>query len=262
MAIYKITQIFGQTTRLQRQSGWSETWYLDATESTAISKADTLNKRRSGFLTRAASITNTRIQLLGGRSRLLRTVYPGVLGADQDIPQMALSCICLGQGVLNQKNFQLRGIPDGNVDGGEFTPTQGFQTAFAAYGSALVNEGFRFRAIDLTAAQVAIVSVSNIGVFALAAPLVYNVGSFIQFLRAKNTVNQAVNGTYYVSAKVDGQNGTFLDWTGGILQLKGKARVKTFVYPLVAANSLEFTQISVRKVGRPFNLYHGRATKR
>jgi len=262
MAVYKVTSIFGQSTRLQRQSGWSETWYLDASETAVVSKADTLNKRRSGFLTRAASITNTRIQIIGGRSRLLRTAYPGVLGADQDIPQMALSAVCAGQGVNNVKNFQLRGIPDGNVDGGEFQPTQGFQNAFAAFGSALVNEGFRFRAIDLSSAQVSIVGVTALGVFRLGGPLVFDVGSFIQILRAKNTNGVSVAGTYFVSAKVDAQNGTFLNWTGGTVELKGKARVKSYIYPLVAANTLEALQISTRKVGRPFNLYHGRATRR
>lgn len=262
MAVYKVTSIFGQSTRLQRQSGWSETWYLDSSESAALNKADTLNKRRSGFLTRAASITNTRIQLVGGRSKLVRIAYPGVLGADQDIPQMALSCACAGQGVNNVKNFQLRGIPDGNVEGGEFQPTQGFQTSFTAYGVALVNEGFRFRAIDLTSPQVSVVGITALGVFTLGAPLTFAVGSFIQLLRVKNTGGVSVAGTYYVSARVDGQNGTFLNWTGGTVELKGKARVKSYIYPLVAASTLEALQISTRKVGRPFNLYHGRATKR
>jgi len=262
MAIYKVTQIFGQSTRLQRQSGWSETWYLDSSESEALTKADALNKRRSGFLTRAALISNTRIQVVGGRSRLVRIAYPGVLGADQDIPQMALSAIVSGQGVNNVKNFQLRGIPDGNVDGGEFSPTQGFTNAFAAYGASLVQQGFRFRAIDLAQAQVGIVGITALGVFSLAAPLVFAVGDYLQLLRAKNTGGVSVAGTYYVSERVDGQNGTFLNWTGGTVALKGKARVKTYIYPLVATNTLEALQISTRKVGRPFNLYHGRASKR
>jgi len=259
---YKVTQIFGQTSVLQRQSGWSETWYMQANEQTVIDRADALSKRRTGFLTRAASINATRIQLVGGRAKLLRTVYVGVLGADQDIPQMALSAKVAGQGVTNQKPFQIRGIPDGNVTGGEFAPTQGFLNSFNAYGDSLFAGSWRFKGVDLSAPAVDIVSISDAGVFQLSAPLTFDVGSFITLLRCRNTEGVSVRGNFYVSVKVNAQNGTFLGWTGGTVNLKGKARVRSVIYPLVAKDSLESIQITTRKVGRPFNLYHGRARKR
>lgn len=259
---YKVTFIFGQDTVLSRQSGWSETWYMQAAEAVVIARADALAKRRTGFLTRAASIVAKRIQLIGGRAKLLRTTYVGVLGADQDIPQMALSCTVAGQGVANNKPFQLRGIPDGNVSGGEFAPTQGFQNNFASYGSTLFNDSWRFKGIDLTAPAVDIIGISNVGVFQLSAPLVFDVGSVITLLRCKSTTGVSIKGTFYVSAKVDAQNGTFLNWAQGTVQQKGKARVRTITYPLVAKDSLQSLQITTRKVGRPFNLYHGRARKR
>jgi hypothetical protein len=235
---------------------------MQASEATVIDRSDSLAKRRTGFLTRAASINATRIQLIGGRAKLLRTVYVGVLGADQDIPQMALSSRVSGQGVNNQKPFQIRGIPDGNVTGGEFAPTQGFQNGFASYGNQLFQNSWRFKGIDLSAPAVDIVSITDAGVFQLAGPLTFDVGSFITLLRCRNSDGVSITGNFYVSVKVNAQNGTFLGWNRGTVNLKGKARVRTVIYPLVADKSLEAIQITTRKVGRPFNLYHGRARKR
>lgn len=260
--MYKISIIFRQVTGKGKAGSYSETWYVDGSQATAEQAIDAYAKRRAAFLTNKSRIVAARAQLVGGACKLFKMNYPGVLGTDGDIPQMALNCTVQGQGVGNKKSFQLRGIPDGNVFDGDFEPNEQFNAAFTQWVSSLNTRQIRFRGKDLTASQIAIVQVTDLGVFSLQAALNFNVGDTVQLIRAHNTIGKNVCGMYYVSAKTSNQSGTLLNWTGGTVTLKGKMRVSTYIYPLVDSNTVEQQDITTRKVGRPFGLYRGRQTKR
>jgi hypothetical protein len=260
--VYKISFLLQQNSGQNRIAGFSETWYRDGTLPEVVTAADAVAKRRSGFLTGFAAITGTRIQLIGGGAQVQNGQYVGTYRVNQDIPQMALNCICKGQGVLNKKTFQLRGIPDGNVEGGEFNPTQQFSNNFDTWARSLVSEGMRFKAKDMTQPKVQIVSIANDGTFQLAAPITFNVGSYIDLLRVRTTTGLLVSGTYYVSVKTDGANGKFLNWPGGTVTLNGQARTNVTIYPLVDRDTVRYLKITTRKVGRPFDLYAGRRRTR
>lgn len=258
----KLTFIMSQRTGQNRTAGFSETWYFDGDLASAKLSADSVAKKRAALMTSAASINALRIQDIGSRARIFQFVYPGNITTGQDIPQMALNLRVDGQGFLNSKTFQIRGLPDVNVATGDYTPVAGYAGLLNQYAGSLASWSFRFRGERLSNPQVAILSVSSLGVFVLAADLVFNIGDYVTLLRTNNTTGLNVSGRYYVSAKTTAQSGTLAAWDGGTVTNKGKMRKFDYDYPIVAANSLVVGQVTTRKVGRPFDLYRGRATKR
>jgi len=258
----KVTLLLTQTSDGGRVGGWSETWYFDGTAAAAFAAANRLAKKRSAFLVHQAAVVGIRTAEVGGGVVAHPVVYPGTQNTKPDIPQMALNCVCKGQGVQNRKFFQLRGIPDSSVDGGKYKPTQGVNAGVVAYFGGLAGDQFRFRAKDLTSPKIGLVSVANDGTFRLNGAAVYNAGSYIQLLRAKNAQGVNVSGDYFVDIKTDDRNGKFLNWTGGVVTLNGQARVVSYVFPVVDGDTLIARDVTTRKVGRPFDQYVGRRSKR
>jgi len=140
---FKFTHIFTQTTGKKRVGGWSETWYFDGSEAECQRVSDAMAKRRAALLSTSAAIVAHRIQAIGGRGKTIQGNDIGILGSDSDIPQMAVQCFCLGQGVTNKKTFQLRGIPDGLVADGDFQPSLAWNAAFSAWSQALATNNVR-----------------------------------------------------------------------------------------------------------------------
>lgn len=258
----KITFIMNQRTGNNRTAGFSETWYFDGSMDNALTAANQVAKKRSALMTSAANISAFRIQDIGTRAQIFQATSPGNIVSGQDIPQMALNVRVGGQGVVNTKTFQLRGIPDVNVLAGDYTPAANFNALLSQFAGSLSTWSLRFRGENLANPQVNVLSISNVGVFALAADLVFAVGDYVTLLRCQSTTGKNVSGRYYVTSKVDARNGTFQAWDGSQVVNKGKLRKFEYIYPLVANNSLVIGQITTRKVGRPFDLYRGRATRR
>jgi hypothetical protein len=261
MATVKVTTLFQATTDSRRVAGWSETWYFDGTLDAAFDAVKNLAKKRGMFLTAGAAMIGFRCQVLGERAQIFKQVNPGQCGDSTDIPQMALTCSCLAAGLTNQKSFIVRGIPDGNVVGGAFQPSPAFTAGFTQWSAGIAGR-FRFKALNLAATKAKVVTIGADGTFSFAEPLAYNVGDTIQIIRAKNINGNNASGFFYVSAKTDAQNGKFLNYAKGIVSLSGLARVRSYVYPTITPGSIQFGQVTTRKVGRPFDLYHGRATRR
>jgi hypothetical protein len=260
--MFKMTHIFTQTTGKSRVGGWSETWYVDGTEREATLASDSMSKRRAAMLSTRAVIVAQRIQEVGGRGKTTLANDVGILGSDADIPQMAVQCFVLGQGVTNKKTFQLRGIPDGLVGEGDFKPSLAWNSAFSSWSDYLNRNSIRFRAKNLALPQVQIISIADNGAFVLAGPLTFAAGARIDVSRCKSTDGKKRSGSYWVGPGPTATTGVFTDWPGGVVALKGKARVNAIIYPLVLRSSAEVVKIGTRKVGRPFDLYPGRRSSR
>jgi hypothetical protein len=260
--MYKISFIMTQPTGKQRVGSWSETWYRDGAASEIVAPINDWIKRRCAMLPSVAGCNGYRVQLVGGRGEITRNYVPGNITTEQDIPQMALNCSCKGSGTQNVKTFQMRGIPDGNVIEGDFQPTAAFNTAFNQFGGQLAGSQFRFKAKDLTKPKVRIVSVTAGGEFTLNGDMDFAVGDFLQVLKCTNTVGDTVKGEFYVQTRTTARTGTFLNWAHGIVTLKGEMRLVAYIYPLVQSGTVKAVYITTRKVGRPFDLYRGRASNR
>lgn len=258
----KFSLIFRYTTISNKPASWSETWYYDGSVAQALSAADATAKRRSAIMTRPTVIVAARIQQIGSRATIFKMDYPGVVATNQDIPQMALNVRVSGSAFINTKTFQLRGLPDANVDGGDYVPTAAFNTGLRNFCGSLSSNAVRFRGENLANPQVKILGITNAGVMTLAGDLVYNEGDTLTLLRVKNTQGRNVSGKYYVSVKTSARICTLAAWTGDVVTNKGAARKFEYVYPIVQADSLVIGDVTTRKVGRPFGLYRGRATTR
>lgn len=258
----KLTFIFSQETLSKRVGSWSETWYNDGTPDETIAASTLWIQRRMGLLSIDCKCVALRVQVIGRRARVFRLTTPGTLGVDVDIPQMAVNCRVESQGGLYAKYFQLRGVPDGNVVQGSFSPINGYLTAFNQWSNALTVGAWRFRVKDSTKPFVDIAGIDEAGIITLKAPLVANAGDSLQLVRCRNISGQNVGGIFYIDTKTDVTHFKLLNWTGGVVREKGKARVSAIDYPVVNGASGRLIEVTTRKVGRPFAPYRGRALRR
>jgi hypothetical protein len=254
----------------QHIAGWSEYFYFYTD-----SVIDLLSALRTGFgglpayLPARAALLPPSGQIVGvrlyqggaGKGQSYGFSYPGQAGLEQDFPQSALLCKTGPPGVAVSRRFTLRCIPDDVVQGGEFTPSPGYANAVANYFQALYN--FTFRAFDPTAATAGIFNISAAGVITTTiAVQPFLVNQIVTITRTLDG-NQLFHKFQGVVTSVGpAQNQftvsgwTFGACTGGTVSLKSKLHYS--MNPSVSAVS----RIVVRKVGRPFEQYRGRRSKR
>jgi len=265
VATQKISLLFQQINgefKDGRVSGFSETFYVQSTLAGSLALADSLAKKRAGFLTRSANIIALRAREIGGSALLSKVAYPGMLGTDSDIPQMALNVILPSTQAGYRRNIQLRGIPDGRVAFGSYVPSQAFQGAFTQWALTLGGSVFRFQAIDKTNVRVKIFSIDATGNFVIAVGTSYNVGDQIILRNATSIGGNRVNGTYFVEQKTSDTVGKLRGWGGEVVSLKGTFSKLGYIYPPISSPGIEILDATTRKVGRPFFQFRGRQRSR
>lgn len=266
--IVKCTMLFSLATNTSGQSlgrrigGWSESVY-DNTDNINTTQRTfaLLCQARAGMLPVGAAVIGQRYQIVNpvGGTTTTKRVFPGTI-APADVPQMAAQFSCPGVGVPNVRLFTLRGMPDANVVEGEFKPTPEYLAAFNLFKNRLRNWYFRGRA--LTNLEVPIVSISSAGVFVLGAALTFDELNKIRIFKAKETsFDTTISGLFTVLTKTSSTGGTFANWTHGN-RVDGTCRVDGVIYPQIQALQASDITVTVRKVGRPFNQYRGRASAR
>jgi hypothetical protein len=267
MSFTKCTMLFELATNKtaglsnNRIGGWSETWYR--TTITGLKGAfETLCQARARLLPNGALVVGQRYQelVLGGGSQTASARYPGIGGNPADVPQMALLCRASAQGAPNRRGITLRGIPDAVVVQGEYAPTTNFTNDLQAFFTLLKSNLWRFRGKDLTATQVPLISISSAGLATTALAHSFSNGTVVRILRAAKLDKEVVSGLFTLGgAAPTGTTFTMPNWgpdatTGGLARLEGT------VYPVV--NEVNISRVVVRKVGRPFSGYRGRASNR
>lgn len=254
--------LFSVPTAGGRVGGFSESWYKDGAPAAVMASLRAIAAFRVDALPSTSKIVGQRVQQVGGRAITDDVQFPGTLRGTTDVPQMAAQCSVTDAAGLKRKIFSCRGIMDTSVEGG--TLVRGASTiALEVFMNNLAFNGFQFRSRNLELPMVRIVSVDGAGVFRLAGDLDFAVGDFLTAVRVRAQSGRTIVGSFYVSARVDAQNGTLFGWpTGQTVSLSGNFRKQGFVYPLVGQGTGKVTKVMVRKVGRPSNLYRGRATNR
>jgi len=252
------------------QAGWSEHVWWATNESITDLKAALITgspgrygllPARSGVLNANAAIIGVRLYEGGaGRGALLPLGYPGLGGNPCDIPQMSVLCKGTAQNFAVARRWTLRGIPDGQVTLGEFDPTVNFAARLRFYFDALQN--FYFRAIDASNVPVAVHDVQSTGLVTLMNPSPFVIGNFLTFRGMLNTVGRRVGATGFVTAIGPMANQftigawLILSTSGGTAVLRSRS-----LYPFFSP-STSAVRIVTRKVGRPFEQYRGRASRR
>lgn len=276
--ITRITMLFQLTTNPADRSnanqhigGWSESVWTNLTPTQAIQQLiPNLLRTRAALLPLQASIVGYRVsqvnvqgnRLLAGASQSTNITYPGVVTNSTDVPQMALQLRGVSGGVPNRNNFWLRGIPDDMVTNGEYQPTRAFATAVTAYRNLLANTGsYGFLARDLTQPTSRVISIDVTGKLTCDGTIVgVAAGDFIRFRRTFDQNRKPVTGSYFVIAVPTPNTYTLQGITQIVVKPSGTVRKDVLNFLLF--NGVSFNRIGVKKVGRPFEGYRGRRSRK
>ncbi len=245
-----------------RPCGWSETWYRAGTIADFKSFRSLFAARRANLLTDNASIIGYRMKEGNGPVEVVRASTRGTITTNSDIPQMSLACQTRTADGKRVKYFRLRGLPDARTTDGIYVPTDAFQTAFTNFARMLQDEVWGWQGLKLTNLPARVNSIDVDGNVSCAAGAAFAVGNYVTFRRCKNAAGVRIEGTYRVLERTSDQAFKIANWTSGIVGANGTVAVVD--YELLQANRdyTKFYAVSTQKVGRPFDLYRGRATRR
>jgi hypothetical protein len=175
---------------------------------------------------------------------------------------MALMFSMFSSTGLNARRFTLRGLPDEYVFEGEFKPTPAATSNFRTYCNRLKN--FNMRATRKDTAGAPITSIATDGTFILQQALAFAANDYLNITGVK-IIGGSTSGRFHVSTFTDNQHGKLSNWVAGA-GIGGAAKLDEQFYPAfedtAAAARWPNAKVVVRKVGRPFGGYSGRASRR
>lgn len=252
--------------------GWSESIWYAGSDLTALWNQLTVGPSggvnwgllqvRADLMTDNATIVGVRLYSGGsGKGNFRAIAYRGLYPSSvAEIPQMAVLGYLGVTGSTRAKRLTIRGIPDEMAKGGEFTPTSDYATRLSNYGAAL--GGFASFTKDDNAG-LAILTISAAGVVQLnGVPPTWGVGIGVQIRSALNASGIRVGGKFACTAVNTPSNQfTIAGWVEGACT-GGNALVPVSSIKGIVGNSLTISRLVQRKVGRPFEQYRGRRSKR
>jgi hypothetical protein len=253
-------------------AGWSESLWWDSNDVTSLIRAlktgygrlPPLGPSRAALLGNSAQVIGARLYAGGaGKGQSIAFSFPGNASSNVNQPQSAILVVAAPTASAVSRRFTLRGVPGSQESAGEFNPSVAYAKAVSDYFQALGN--FSFLANDYTVTQFKILNVSLTGVVTIN-------GAFPTFaindiVTVKNTLDSGQvrrNYTGQVTALDPTHNMLTLSnptwpWgatTGGMIWKPSK------VLYLINPANCSVTRIVTRKVGRPFEQYRGRRSKR
>jgi len=269
----KLTFIFQAATKAANPAtardhtgGWTESIWRPDVSTTADTIAN-ISIARGRVLPEQMSIVGYRQQVYildgntlkpgGATTGLLN--QPGVRGLPCDLPQIALQCALRTADAPNIGRLILRGIPDSQMQTGEYTPTAQFELDMKAFLATLVGTQCRFLGRNLSQPNVRIESITA-NVMTTDAPTGAGNGNFVRLLRVRDTFGRPVTGTFRCT-NVVGNVHTLAGFDPNIVVLNsGRARLDLLqLFPISGGTT---GRSRVKKIGRPFESFRGRASKR
>lgn len=273
MNVTRMTLFFQQTTAptqgnaAARTGGWSESLYTSVTPYNPFTSGNWL-RFRSFLLPPQASIVGARAQIFqitGNRiTPLGSTIYRGVVvgsnGNACDVPQIALQVGGAVTGAPNSARFTLRGIPDNQIVNGEFSPNPNFTILISQYLSFLSSPtpfGMVARDLSQVAQRVNGIAAGQLTTQAALGGVANN-ATYVRFLRVLDDAGKPITGSFLVTNGAGTTTLTLQGMTHTLTHPNGLARVDALAYYPFSA--LNVSRCVVRKVGRPFVQYRGRAS--
>lgn len=255
------------TSASPHSGGWSESHWCAPSDFVAAN-ARTLASRRANLLPGQGSIIGYRLEsfdLTGNKLSPLgatsgRFLYPGLDSRDLNLPQDSLMMNGAGSGVPNAARFNLRCIPDGIITRGEYQPSPAFKGALTLYSNGLIAVGYGFIGRVKTGLSARVNSIAA-GVVHLNGAVggVANT-DFLRLNRVYDDLGNPVKGTFLIT-NITGNAYTVSGLAGvSVSQPSGSARIDAldfFQYGVINP-----ARAVVRKIGRPFEQYRGRASAR
>lgn len=253
-----------------RLGGWSESFWQAGPFYNPFGGGGNLPFYRAALLPNGASLVGARDQsytilgnkLIPGGSAIYRGLVNGSSGLLCDVPQVGLQVGGSVVGGNNAARLILRGIPDSQTVSGEYNPSLAYATAvqkYLTYIQTSVAFGMIGRDLSQVAQRVNNIAGAVLTTSAVIAGVVNN-ASYIRFLHVKDDSNLPVTGTYLVTAGAGTAALTLQGLNKTLTKPNGLARVDAISF--YAFGALFPVRAIVRKVGRPFVQYRGRASKR
>ncbi len=251
---------FSGTRKNARIGGWSESVYGEP-GSLLQTVFLRLCEKRAACLPIATSIIGQRYQQVDpvGSSQTGRVVFPGTAGLQADIPQASLLVRMPSSDYPNFRPYYMRGLPDSQIEEGEYDPSLAFKGAIERFLTQL--SFWKFKALDVTETTVPIISIDATGTVLLGDNLSIAPKSVVKVLRTTNADGRQVGGVFRFNTVASPTSGTLYEWNNGDC-VDGKMRLNVVVYPTYKDTQFGEPIVVTRKVGRSFNGYRGRASRK
>lgn len=275
MPLFRYTNIMQLTTvplqptyATSHIGGWSESFWSSDAPAAIDARWLEQQRKRAGLLPATATIVGYRTQeyliagnvLVPGGATSGRQLMPGRNALGTDIPQMALMLQQRAAGAPNTARMTLRGIPDLAVGGGEYNPTGNFTAALSLYKKSMVGQNMGFVGRDLSQALVRVNAIDGAIITVSAIPATgLVVGDFVRLNRVHGNDGKPIKGAFRV-VQIAGLQLTVQNLTGALSKPSGSLRRDALQY--FPMQSLTEIRVVVKKVGRPFEQYRGRRSKR
>lgn len=268
---FKVSLIFTGTTGidpnrslLRRTAGWTESWYhlVAGNVTTLESFTATLANRRAALLPEGFRISAYRFQNVTppGPSALRNANIPGVIGNSCDQPKAGLLIAVPSSSSVKVSRYILRGIPDNQIEQGEFAPTPAFAISLSAFFDEINAGGWGIRVRSVGETSYDIVDITN-SVVTTILPHGITAGSVVSITRTKDDNGQVVgSGSYKVTTPITSTTFKLLGWPIAAQTVGGQALARVYTYE-DAARPVE-SRITTRNVGSPFVKFRGRRSRR
>lgn len=284
----RVTMIFSVTTAptdptaaAPRTGAWSESFYFQAGGGISLVTLGFLLSRRANLLSKNASLVGIRQanytisgnKIIPGGASASKVLYPGSNAYTTDVAQASLEIYGRASGFPNANRFRLGGLPDEVVLFGEYQPSPAYKAAVTTYLGALQAggppaapvppAGFIGRDLNQPSARVLAIAA---GVVTVEGAIGGVVGTdYVRLRRVYDDTNTPVKGSFRMTnAIIVGPNTLYtlagLSPTVTLTHASGTARIDKLVW--MSYSSLNPGTCVVKKIGRPFIGYRGRASKK
>lgn len=251
--------------------GWSEGyWIPDALSGPNQARFLALMTKRARLLPTEAAMIGYRVQtftllknkMLPGAATSAKTIKAGNPAYTVDVPQAAFSLTLGHEPDVNKTRLILRCIPDEQIQNGEYTPTDAYKEAMRQFTQG--EAGGLGRSITSICRKLSnpasrVVSYSA-NILTLSDAGIAVEGDYLRLSRVYDQYGRSVTGSYQVG-NVVGKVYTLVNGPVGFTVLgSGTARKDELVELLV--DTVSYGRATVKKIGRPFELYRGRQSNR
>jgi len=219
-----------------------------------------LGPKRAAILPPSTSIIGARFyQPGGGRAFPVALYLPGTSNIT-GLANKAVLCTSNNATAAVPRKWWVHNMPDAQVVGGEFQPSNFFAGRFNSYLDAIGQASWMGL---VRTSNISVVTISAAGLVTCAGAHAFAVGQFVTLSKTLNANGDKFGGLFRVETigPLSSQL-TLLDWsegacTGGSLYLKNMQ-----AYVIGASGRPLVNRAGTRRVGRPFDLYRGRSSRR
>lgn len=278
--ILELATIATEDSPTNRKAGWKESYWADGNSISAaqnlfqgVARINSPVSRRIMLLPRTVGVLKAchyqqydiadGVELVAiGPAKIVQVNAFGSAALLSDVPQMSLQVnFGLKDGHPQRIKHTVAGIPDSQVVDGEGSfsrDMRGRLRSFidsldSAFGSVIVNK--------LAGTSRRIKSIDDAGVITGVQPIAgIAAGSLVDLLRVRGADGLQYGGTYRVTAAAGGTI-TIQGWEGGDTT-GGSLREHFLTFAGFDKAKSNFKRSVIRKVGRPFDQFRGRASNR